>query len=452
MYVPHPHTAEVISEVLHDVLLDWHIDKKVSTITLDNCSTNDNVMKEMQDKMPLPSLMLRGKLLHMRCAAHIINLIVKDGIGAKDALDVKVVEQGIGRIRETVAFWSATPKRHERFERAVLQEGIKYDKKIALDVKTRWNSTYLMLSVALNYIPVFDRLAKKEKLCFPFRPTEEDWEFARHLCDRLKLFYDTTELLSGTSHVTSSLFFPKICGIYLAIKKWQASDNPIIENMSAAMKEKFMKYWTDIHGLMAVATVLDPRRKMKFLYAMYTQIYGPEGMVREVQKVKDLLIDLVKEYENSAEGFGATDGNGAGGSSSKALNEGDAEVDEIFDKYMASEPALPTTKVCTELDMYLEEDMLPRTLELDVIEWWKVGGFKYTALRKVARDILAIPVTTVASESVFSTSGRIISPNRSRLAPNMVEALMCMQAWARADMLGITFVHFSFVLRFPYLI
>jgi hypothetical protein len=178
---------------------------------------------------------------------------------------------------------------------------------------------------------------------------------------------------------------------------------------------------------------------------MYTQIYGPDGMVRKVQKVKDLLIDLVKEYESSSvEGFGATDG---GSSSSKAQNEGDAEVDEIFDKCMAVEPAVLTTKVCTELDMYLEENMLPRTLELDVIEWWKVGGFKYTALRKVARDILAIPVKTVASESVFSTSGRIISPNRSRLAPNMVEALMCMQAWARAEMLGITC---SFQFLFPF--
>jgi hypothetical protein len=124
LYVPHPHTTEVISEVLHDVLLDWRIEKKVSMITLDNCSTNDNVMKEMQDKMSLPSLMLRGRLMHMRCAAHIINLIVKNGIGSKDALGLKVVEEGMCRIRETVAFWSATPKRHERFERAMYKKAL----------------------------------------------------------------------------------------------------------------------------------------------------------------------------------------------------------------------------------------------------------------------------------------------------------------------------------------
>jgi hypothetical protein len=77
-----------------------------------------------------------------------------------------------------------------------------------------------MLSTAMLYVPVFYRLAKKEKMCAPFQPTEEDWNFSRHLCDRLRLFYDITELLSGTSYVTANLFFPKICGIYLAIKKW----------------------------------------------------------------------------------------------------------------------------------------------------------------------------------------------------------------------------------------
>ena len=55
---------------------------------------------------------------------------------------------------------------------------------------------------------------------------------------------------------------------------------------------------------------------------------------------------------------------------------------------------------------------------------------------QVDKDILPIPVTTVASESAFSTSGRILSAHRTRLAPKTAEALMCMQAWSRANMFG----------------
>jgi hypothetical protein len=105
---------------------------------------------------------------------------------------------------------------------------IKYDKRIALDCKTRWNSTYLMLSTTLEYQMVFDRLVSKEKLCTTFKPTIDDWEFAGKLCGRLKIFYDATELLSCTNYVTANLFFPKICGIFLAIEKWRTSAIPKI--------------------------------------------------------------------------------------------------------------------------------------------------------------------------------------------------------------------------------
>ncbi|KAL2925895.1 putative AC transposase [Bienertia sinuspersici] len=40
-----------------------------------------------------------------------------------------------------------------------------------------------------------------------------------------------------------------------------------------------------------------------------------------------------------------------------------------------------------------------------------------------------IPISTVASESSFSTGGRIIGPHRSRLRPEIVEALTCLQSW-----------------------
>ncbi|XP_052299984.1 uncharacterized protein LOC127903662 isoform X3 [Citrus sinensis] len=48
---------------------------------------------------------------------------------------------------------------------------------------------------------------------------------------------------------------------------------------------------------------------------------------------------------------------------------------------------------------------------------------------EIARDFLAIPVSTVASESAFSTGGRHLSHHRSRLHPSTVEALVCTQNW-----------------------
>jgi hypothetical protein len=198
---------------------------------------------------------------------------------------------------------------------------------------------------------------------------------------------------------------------------------------------------------MTATTILDPHYKMKFLYAMYSQIYGAEGMHIEVMKVKDLLVELVKEYQGSMEGCGTTDGDGDAGSSSAVQNEGDIEVNEIFDKYLSYEPVLPTSYVSSELDMYLEEEILSRSTKLDIISYWNVGAVKFHTLRKIAQDIMAIPVTTVASKSVFSTSGRIISPNLSRLSPKMVEGLMCMQVWYHAEMLGI-YLTFNSIFHF----
>lgn len=65
----------------------------------------------------------------------------------------------------------------------------------------------------------------------------------------------------------------------------------------------------------------------------------------------------------------------------------------------------------------------------------KYSRFKVPS--RVARDVLAIPVTTVAFESAFSTSGRVIDPFRSTLAPSIVEALICTQNWLCSNAINV---------------
>ena len=101
-----------------------------------------------------------------------------------------------------------------------------------------------------------------------------------------------------------------------------------------------------------------------------------------------------------------------------------------FDEFVYSTTNLDTRR--SEMDTYLEEFVLPRLSDFDILAWWKVNSNKYPILQTIARDILAIPISTVASESAFSTSGRFISPHRSRLHPKTLEAMMCTQdlLWA----------------------
>ena len=83
------------------------------------------------------------------------------------------------------------------------------------------------------------------------------------------------------------------------------------------------------------------------------------------------------------------------------------------------------------LDRYLEDACEPHDSNFDILLWWKDQTKRYPILQKMAKDVLAIPISTVASESAFSTGGRILDDFRTSLTPKMAEALICAQDWLR---------------------
>jgi hypothetical protein len=95
-----------------------------------------------------------------------------------------------------------------------------------------------------------------------------------------------------------------------------------------------------------------------------------------------------------------------------------------------SERASRNSMQCkTEIKQYFLEDVETLSEKFNILMWWKVHLTKFSVLAEIARDILAIPITTVAFESAFSIGGRVIDPFRSSLAAKTVEALVCTQNW-----------------------
>ena len=106
------------------------------------------------------------------------------------------------------------------------------------------------------------------------------------ICERLILFYKVTELFSSTSYPTANLFFPEVCEIKITLNSWFTNPSDIIRSMIFKMLEKFDYYWNVIHGVMVVATILDPRYKIELLEYYFPLIYGDE-VKNEIQKVRD---------------------------------------------------------------------------------------------------------------------------------------------------------------------
>ncbi|XP_024030779.1 zinc finger BED domain-containing protein RICESLEEPER 2-like [Morus notabilis] len=150
--MPPPHTGIALSEKIYSLLHDdWGIEGKIFTITLDNATSNDVSVVSLQTQLNLDGLLpSNGEFFHLRCCAHILNLIVQDGL--------KRIDYSVENIRDTVKYVKASQMRKQKFIECVKLVRLNVNKGLCQDVVTRWNSTYLMLDRALFFRRAFQHL------------------------------------------------------------------------------------------------------------------------------------------------------------------------------------------------------------------------------------------------------------------------------------------------------
>ncbi|KAJ4819010.1 Zinc finger BED domain-containing protein DAYSLEEPER [Rhynchospora pubera] len=422
--LPSPHTGKHIAQAIHELLVLWDLDKKAFSLVLDNSSANDASITEMFNTTSIKKdLPVSGAIFHQRCACHILNLIVQDGL--------TVLSDEIENVRETMKYIRHSQARMEKFSLAVGQVGAP-NKRPAWDVQTRWNSTYLMLELALELREAINRYATLDKR-YTSKPSEQEWEKVKALVQCLKPFYVATLKLSGIKYPTLNLFFPEFCEVYLSIKKMGSSPHPFVVQMSLEMFSKWDKYWKEGNIILAIACVLDPRYKLTVVKYYMEQMY-PEDSATFIFNMKNCMNELFKEY---VEAHSKLVQNQAGSSTQQLRSSSaTAELSDtragLRDAIRAKKNAEPGKK--SELEEYFDEPLDEASIDdqFDILAWWKLKAPKYPVLARLTRDILAIPISTVASEATFSTSGRTLNPGRSSLNDESIEALLCAQDWLKA--------------------
>ncbi|KAL6503639.1 hypothetical protein OROGR_025562 [Orobanche gracilis] len=229
-----------------------------------------------------------GMFSHVRCYAHTVNLVVKAGL--------KEMEKSIAAIRNAIRFVRSSAARTDAFKKCVEKDKIECKKICILDVPTRWNSTYMMLEVALELRKAFQRMADDDSLnynnyfdeedefdkedeldhegrCGRRRvgpPKDIDWDKAECFVNFLRVFYQVTVNISASLTPTAHTAFHDIVSVKAELD--ELYDRPIDESstevdiilyeMAEKMRKKFQKYYgslDDINKLLLVALVLDPR-------------------------------------------------------------------------------------------------------------------------------------------------------------------------------------------------
>ena len=397
----HPHTGQQIQEATLKIFQDFSIATKASTITIDNGANQVAAMKLLSTAL---ATNLQVDFNIIRCGAHTMALVVNAGL--------KSFQKIIDKVRVFVIEIRRSPKKEEVLSSLAHKLQVKY-KKLKRDVKTRWNSTYIMLeSFLANKVIITSAISLHNGNFGNLSLTDDEWREISIFCDYLKPFFEFTEVMSGSNYPTLGTLLLLLDHLLDHITTTMEKSNVLwIKEIAKEMKNKFDSIQENLYNSSAyLALILDPRYKTQIL---------PNNINENI--VKQTLIDEFNSYKDLDH-------------SEDKINEDALSVGEkrkslgIMDLMLQKKQKAGNLQR-NEIDEYLVIPIEPKNI--DPCEWWKNHKSQYPILTKIARDYICIPSTSVPSEQAFSKSGELISKKRNRLGDSAIEACMCLNSWIK---------------------
>ncbi|XP_008181981.1 zinc finger BED domain-containing protein 1-like [Acyrthosiphon pisum] len=301
------HTGVYLSQVMTEELMEWNILNKVVAIVTDG-AVNIKLAVRLMDIPQIP------------CTAHKLNLIVQQSLEMSEVDEADRDETGgfkniLKKCRNIVAFFKRSEVGNRILVEKQKQLGINKVLKVKQDVRTRWNSTLLML----------ERLVQlKEPLTIaiisltraPIFLDHDEWNIVEDIIPLLRPFNCLTVELSAEQYPTISKVIPLIRGLQGSLVTkiprtllGQALKTNLIGNITKRF-DVFEKQ--TITPSFSRATLLDPRFKKvafgidenaneaeKFVISEIADLLDTPNAVNEQAVVNEAIQDNVWEFLQS---------------------------------------------------------------------------------------------------------------------------------------------------------
>ena len=374
------HNGENMAEELKDIFKTFGIQNKVTSVVTDNAKNAKKAVRiTKHDNQP--------------CFAHTLNLIVSH------ALEDDESNSDIKKVKDIVAFFKLSVNATKDLRDLHNKNSTEF-KKLKNAVKTRWNSTYIMLRSFLH-----QHKEVKSILCIHDKHdltlTDAAIERLKQTMTTLEPFFIATEELSTEKHTSIS----KV----LTLVKILQSNNNVSDSLSQSLKDYIDLYLgaSEDRPLLRQASFLDPR------YRDYGFSRGDSLDKTKSELTEKMLMNQVPEEKKKDESLPEPP-------PAKKTNA----LWKLFDDNADVEATDSSHEsvITAELKLYSEAPRLNRLA--DPLQWWRRYSMRLPNLAKLAKEILAVPATSVPSERVFSKAGELISAKRSRLGKGTVNMVL----------------------------
>ncbi|PLW26518.1 hypothetical protein PCANC_23590 [Puccinia coronata f. sp. avenae] len=413
------HTGQNFANIFVDTLDHLELSDHLVCITADNASSNSTLATHVERR--LGGIFEANDQL-LGCMAHVINLAAHDGIKVfggiptlsgsdeeitLDKMDINNlitepdgaevnIKSVVTRIHGLATYIRGSPQRREGFQAVIdfinsqSPETPVKDKILILDVKTRWNSTFLMLQRASELKHVCTTYCGSQPEASKYSLTKAEWEKVEQMIEFLEPLHKVTNILCGSQYPTLSMSLP----IYISLVKniYQVRsqyDSAQLIPAADEMIKKITKYLILALEKPApiCAMILDPR--IKLCYFKKNESFLSAHSISKLT-AKDALTTFKLEAKRFDRSPIAND-----------LND--------------------------EIRQYIAEVKEPS--HTNILYYWANHTKVYPSLSEMAKCFLAIPATSAPSERVFSKSKTIFGSQRHSLSSSSVEHLLCVKEW-----------------------